>query len=407
MKIPLRIIGQDPPIPPTPPTTSTRPSLEAWLRLGFRPFFSLGSAWAVLSIFLWLNLLLGHWQFLPGLEMVQWHAHEMFFGFALAVAAGFLLTAVPNWTGIPIPRGGPLGLLVLIWLSGRVATWWGGYPGAVIDLMFVPALAFALGTPLIRAGELRNLVFLPVLGLLWLADLLFWAGNLGGGGRLASLGLLLALYGILTLVSLIGGRVIPFFAEKALSGLVPWRNKRLDDLCSIALPLCAVAESLAALPVVAKAVLLCSTGLLHGIRLGGWCERRVAKVPLLWILYLGYFFLPLGLLLKGLAYLGYGTPSAATHALTAGCIGIMSLGMMARVALGHSGRELRPAAWTRLAFVFIGLAAFLRSLVPYFWPSHYAEAIQCSGIFWCLAFTLFSFVYLPLLTRPRPDGKPG
>ena len=409
--IPLRIIGQDPPLAaPAPSAAEASPSqqasLAAWLGYGFRPFFSLGSASAVLLIFVWLAILGGSWPSLPGLPPVAWHAHEMFFGFATAIVAGFLLTAVPNWTGIPTPRGAPLGGLVLLWLGGRLASWWGG-PVGLLDLLFLPALGVALGGPLVRAGKLHNLVFLPVLGFLWLADLLFWVGHLGGGYASAAAGLVLALYGLLMLISLIGGRVIPFFAEKALAGLRPRRIPWLDILCVACLPLCAVLESLPQVSSGPRALVLGGAALLQAVRLAGWWDRRVASVPLLWILYLGYAFLPLGLGLKSLAWLGYGSPSAATHALTAGCIATMCLGMMARVGLGHSGRELRPAPLTRLAFVLIAGAGGLRSLVPFFWPAHYGHAIYCSGALWCLAFGLLLWVYVPFFLRPRPDGKPG
>ncbi|MBT9582905.1 NnrS family protein [bacterium] len=381
-------------------------SLAAWLGYGFRPFFSLGMAAAVLLVALWLTILGGSWVILPGLSPLHWHAHEMFFGFGAAIVAGFLLTAVPNWTGLPTPRGKALAGLVLVWLAGRVVSWWGG-PPAVLDLLFLPALGVALGGPLLRAGQPQNLAFLPVLGMLWMADLLFWVGNLGGPGWTAPAGLSVALYGLLMLISMIGGRVIPFFAEKALAGLRPRRVRWLEIVCVISLPMCALVEAIPTIPVAVKAFWLSLCALLHLARMLGWWEVRVAKVPLLWVLYLGYFFLPLGLSLKGLAWVGYGSPSAATHALTAGCIGTMCLGMMARVSLGHTGRELKPARPTIVAFGLIGLAGLVRSLVPFLWPSHYVHAIWCAGGLWCLAFSLLLWVYFPLLIRPRPDGKVG
>jgi uncharacterized protein involved in response to NO len=409
MVIPLRIIGQDPPLAPAPiqqPRPTADASMAAWLGYGFRPFFSLGSASAALLVALWLAILNGSWRSLPGLSPLQWHAHEMFFGFATAVVAGFLLTAVPNWTGIPTPRGRALAALVLLWLAGRVASWWGGV-AALVDLLFLPALGVAIGGPLVRAKKLHNLAFLPVLGLLWAADLLFWLGNLRGPDMWARAGLTLALYGILMLISMIGGRVIPFFTEKALAGHQPRRWRWLDVACVLSLPICALLEGLAGVSLSLKASWLIFTAMLQFARMRGWWDRRVTGVPLLWVLYLGYFFLPLGLSLKGFAWLGYGSASAATHALTAGCIGTMCLGMMARVALGHTGRDLRPVPPTVFAFALIALAGGVRSLVPFLWPGHYLHALWCSGLLWCLAFSIFVWVYVPLLARPRPDGKPG
>lgn len=399
LELRLRILDQDPvvaPISPPAPTFTER----AWLAYGFRPFFLAGSGAAVVLMLLWLFMLAGRGP-LAQPDPIQWHAHEMLFGFGGAVVAGFLLTAVPNWTGLPTPRQGGLGFLLVLWLLGRAGSWWGG-PGAWIDLLFLPALGISLAGPLGRSGQLRNLVFLPVLGMLWSANLLFWMQPQQRG-----LALSLTVYGLLLLIALIGGRVIPFFTERALAGHQPLRAGWLEGFCLVGLGLSAVVENWSGVSPLTKLLVLGATALFHCLRMFGWGSVRMARVPLLWVLYLGYGFLPLGLLLRGLAWSGWGSLSAGTHALTAGCIGLMCLGMMSRVALGHTGRELRPARLTVASFILLGAAGITRSLVPFCWPQLYGHALWCAGALWCLAFLSFFVIYWPILTSPRADGKPG
>lgn len=400
VQVPLRIIGQDPVVAPPAPNQGQPPRNTGWpwLAYGFRPFFLAAALAAVLLMSLWLAILAGVKGIQPGLSPIQWHAHEMLFGFGGAVVAGFLLTAVPNWTSLPTPKGARLGLLAVLWLLGRAGSWWAGDAGAALDLLFLPALGIALGGPLCKAGQARNLIFLPVLAALWAADLAFWAGYPAS--------LTLALYGLLMLIALVGGRVIPFFSERALN-YQPAVHPLLEGLSLSALPLCALVESLPGLSPTWKLAVLWLTAALHLARMLHWGSPKIIKIPLLWVLYLAYLYLPLGLLLRGLAWMGLGSLSAATHALTAGCIALMCLGMMARVALGHTGRELKPARATVLAFALLAAAGAARSLVPFCAPQHYLHALWCSGLLWCLAFSLFGGAYFRVLTRPRVDGKPG
>ncbi|MBS2039898.1 NnrS family protein [bacterium] len=397
LQMQLRIAEQDPVAAPRP---AQAPSGPAWLAYGFRPFFLAGSAAAVVLMALWLMILAG-WQVPhPGFDPIRWHGHEMLFGFGGAVVAGFLLTAVPNWTGLPTPKDGRLGALLALWLLGRLGSWQGG-GGLVLDLLFLPGLGLALAGPLVRAGQVRNLIFLPVLAMLWVSNALFWLGPS------STLALSLALYGLLLLIALIGGRVIPFFTERALSGHRPRRLVWLEGAALAGLFLSALVENWPGISIKAKLLILSVTACLHLLRMFGWGSPRALGVPLLWVLYLAYSFLPVGLCLRALAWMGWGSLSAATHALTAGCIAIMCLGMMSRVALGHTGRELKPAPITVLAFALMGASALCRSLVPFFWPDSYSHALWCAGGLWCLAFSLYFLAYWPVLTRPRVDGKPG
>ncbi len=390
----LRLAGQTPPV-----TARTGP---AWLALGFRPFFLLAALHAAVMVWVWLGVFLGGWSLSTQIPPLTWHAHEMLFGFAGAAVAGFLLTAVPNWTGLPTPRGAPLGALAALWVLGRVAllgNWLPGSVAALLDLAFLPTLASALASPLVRARQWKNLVFLPILGLLSLADVLVWADR-------AQLGLELGLTCILLLVAIIGGRVIPFFIRAALGDYDLRSRPWVEKLAPAWLLLLFVSEQ-AGLTSGAVAVLYLLGALLHGLRLAGWYDRRLWRVPLLWILFLGYGWLVVGLALKAQA-LGWGlNPRPALHALTAGCIGSLILGMMARVALGHSGRALKPAPLTVLAFILVTLAAGVRCLGPLLAPTHYTTWLSASATLWSLAYGLYAMVYAPILTTPRADGRPG
>lgn len=369
-----------------------------WLAYGFRPFFLLGSLWGVLLLASWLPVYFGLVQLPLALPAVFWHAHEMLIGFAGAVVAGFLLTAVPNWTGIATPRGMPLGALALLWLCGRVVSTFAGphptWPLVLLDLLFFPMVAWALAYPLLRARQPHNLIFLPLLGLMTVADGLLWLEQRAG--------ITLSLYTLLLMIVLIGGRVIPFFTGRALPRHEP-RRRRPVEVASVVSVLLALGAELGNGPPLWQSVCFAACAVANGVRLWGWSDARLLRVPLLWILYAGYACLPLGMLLKALGSPG----STGTHLLTAGCIGCMILGMMARVALGHTGRELRPARLTVLAFGLIVAAALVRSLVPVFLPLHSAHALWCAAALWCLAFVLYFWVYLPVLTQPRVDGQPG
>ena len=400
--IPLRIIGQDPPVRPR---NSQPTGFNLW-GYGFRPFFLLGSATSSVLLAVWLFSLASIRNLSPGLSGPLWHAHEMYFGFTVAIVAGFLLTAVPNWTGIPTPRGRPLAALTLTWLLGRLASWQGSEM-AWVDLAFLPLLATVLSGPLVRARKLNNLVFLPVLGWLTLANGVFWWGIQNQQLEVSRNALSATLFAILTLIAVIGGRVIPFFTEKAIDGYRSQKWPMLEVACGISLLVAAGVELLPDLTSSSRAALLLGLAALHLIRWLRWWHAKVVSVPLLWVLYAGYAFLPLGLSMKALVWLGMGTPTAATHALTAGCIGVMCLGMMARVALGHSGRPLKPHPIIVGSFWLICLAGGVRSLIPFFWPQHSWSAWWLAGTLWCLAFGLYAGIYAPILTSPRADGKPG
>jgi uncharacterized protein involved in response to NO len=341
----------------------------------------------------------------------------MTFGFAAAVIAGFLLTAVPNWTGAQRLAPVPLAALALLWLAGRAASWpalaaAAGAAGTALDLAFLPALALAIGAPILRARDRRNagipLLLLALAG----AHALQHAGY-GAPRWAAALGVVAptaAVHAIVLLVIVISGRVTPAFTRNALRGTAAGRAPDARDAAAIASGAAALAAAaLATLPSVVVAALAALAALLNAARMRGWATRAALRDPLLWILHAGYAWVAAGLALTALAALAPGRvpPSAALHAFTSGAIGSSVLGMMSRVALGHTGRALALPRSMRVAFAAIVLAGAARVAIPLLAPTAMSLAWQVAGALWCLAFGLYAVVYFPILTSPRPDGKPG
>jgi uncharacterized protein involved in response to NO len=380
--------------------------------LGFRPFFLAAAAAALLLMVAWLGIYTGALGAGGYFPPVGWHAHEMLFGYTVAVVAGFLLTAVRNWTDIETPAGTPLLLLALLWLAGRLLPWLGpqlpAWVIALVDLLFLPSLAVAIGRPILRSGQRHNLVFLALLALLTLANLAMhlavqglWAGGYRFGIDL-TIGLLMLL------IVLVGGRVMPFFIERGLAErgervrVWPWVER-----LAVATLVAWLGAQLVAPGSLLSGVLAGAAGVVHLVRLAGWHTAGLWRVPLLWVLWLGFAWLVLGFFLSAAAAFGAAAPSLALHAYTAGAIGVLTLGMMARVALGHTGRPMRAASVIAVAFALINLAALVRVVLPLALPGAYLGLIHGAGTLWGVAFLLYLVVYAPMLLRPRVDGQPG
>jgi len=378
------------------------------LALGFRPFFLGAGLVALLTMALWLSRLGG---LLPGdayLGGTAWHAHEMLFGYVGAVIAGFLLTAARNWTGIETPTGTRLGALALLWLAARLGPLTPMPPIliALLDLAFFPALALALVPPLWQGKNKTNRAFLAILAAMTLANLLVHAQALGLTQATATLGSRLMLDLTLLTLLLVAGRIMPFFTQSAIPGTKPL-NRPWVEQASFGLATALPLVHLLPLARPLAAVLLLLLGMLQLLRLLGWYDPRAWQNPMLAVLYAGYLWLVLGLVMDGLASLGLLPPFPALHALTAGAIGVFTLGMLARVTLGHTGREMRASGTTVLAFVAVNLAALNRVFPPLIWPDQYPLWLGLSGALWILAFGLFLWVYGPMLLQPRVDGRPG
>ncbi|NCA70481.1 MAG: NnrS family protein [Sphingobacteriia bacterium] len=378
------------------------------LALGFRPFFLLAGISAILMILLWLGMLAGQVPPPAHLAGPGWHAHSLLYGYLSAVIAGFLLTAVRNWTNIDTPTGLRLGALAALWIAARGAPW---VPAPVwliigLDLSFYPALAAALWRPLWSGPNPVNRVFLGLFGGMTLAALMVHLDALGLLDGAGPRGHRLMLDLTLLAVLLISGRVMPFFIERGIASarprVIPWAE-RLSLALGGALLVADLAQPMGRL----AGGLAIGLGVVQLIRLAGWHHPRIWTTPMLTVLYCGLLWLACGLILDGLPAFSALPPRGALHTLTVGAIGVLTLGMMARVAVGHTGRPMRAAPLTLLAFVLINLAAAVRGLVLISAPGHYQDALMISGWCWIGAFGLFLWVHGPMLLRPRPDGRPG
>ncbi|MGS7251100.1 NnrS family protein [Pseudomonas anuradhapurensis] len=386
----------------------SRPRQAVW-GLGFRPLFLGGSLFALLAVLLWAGVLAGVIAPTPAGGMLAWHRHEMLYGFAAAIVAGFLLTAVQNWSGIPGLRGRPLQGLFLLWLLGR-ASWFVALPGSLLVLIegsFLPLVALALARPIVQR-RLRNNY--PILGLVLLIAACQWL-TLAGWLRQDELwqrrGVFAGLWLVAVMMTMLGGRVIPFFTRRGLGNMTPAPARPWQDraclLLSVAVPLAFVA-GLADTPNIGLALLFGTLFALQATRLLQWHDRGLWRVPLLWSLHLAYAWLAIACLGMALWHAGVAlNPSLVTHALTVGAMSGLILAMMARVSLGHTGRPLQVPKRVAWAFALMQLVTLARVLLAVFTPLGVSLAALC----WSLALLLFLQHYLPILLRPRADGMPG
>ncbi len=378
--------------------------------LGFRPFFLLAGIFAVILIALWALTFAAGLTLMTYYGQIVWHSHEMIFGYTVAVIAGFLLTAVRNWTNMQTPAGAPLAGMAALWTLGRIVPFFpGALPGwliALVDLSFLPALAVGIGQPLLRSGQKRNLFFLLILAAFLAADLLVHLQLLGLAQNVARRGTLLGLNLVIVVIVIMGGRVIPFFTERALQGFIPKRWAVIEYL-SLGSVVAFLLVELILPDSVLAGILAALAGSVNCIRLAGWYTNRYWSVALLWVLHLGYAWVVVGFGLKAAAALGLVPGQFTLHAFTVGVIGVLTLGMMARVSLGHTGRPLKAAPAMAVAFALMNLAAIIRGLLPLLFPQSLIQFVALSGILWIVAFLIFIFIYTPIFLRPRIDGKPG
>lgn len=378
--------------------------------LGFRPFYLVAAVFAVVALPVWIGSFFGAIPAGAYLGGIAWHSHEMVFGFATAVIAGFLLTAVRNWTGLPTPSGGVLAALALLWVSGRLLVA-AGPPivAAIADLAFLPALATAIAIPITRSRNVRNFKVLAVLGGLMIAN---------GGFHLAELGVLpsafsrisiiAALDVIVILITIVAGRVIPAFIGNAVPTARP-KSIYVVEVAAV-LPLLIIlalgpGSFWISVPVSIWIGLLLIAAVAHIIRLLLWDPFQTRRNALLWMLPVAYAWVPTALLLRaGAALPMLGIPaSAAFHALTIGAIASLMVAMMTRSALGHTGRVLKAGPIEIATFLMLQAAALVRVVPGIFWPQHYQAYVIGSATLWSLAFAIFIMGYWTILTRPRID----
>lgn len=395
------------PLPPAASVRATKPVFVQLFAYPFRIFFASATLLALLAIPAWMAMLLGRWQAPTLLAAAHWHQHEMLFGFLHAAIAGFLLTAVCVWTNTERSHGPRLALLWGVWLAGRAAMLvgadWPGWLAHALDLSFLPLVMLDAGSRIWQARQRRHLVILIVLGALWLMELGFHVQPSGPGARGA---MLMAM----ALMLVIGGRITPAFtanwlrstgADATAVRTLPW----LEAIVPVSM-LLLLTLLLASAPAWLLAPVAAAAALATGARLllwQGWLARRE---PLLWILHLALAWIPLALLLLAASALGWVVPSAWLHAAGTGAMGALILGVMSRVALGHTGRPLILPPGMTWAFVAVLLAGLVRVATALQWLP-WRTGLEISTVLWVAAYGLFGVRYWRMLATPRPDGKPG
>lgn len=394
-------------------STGARPSPApathgvAFLRLGFRPFYFGAAVFACLAIPFWIALFLGQINVSLSVSPLLWHAHEMLFGFAVAVIVGFLLTAAKAWTGIATPRGSLLGALALLWVAARITAVVGPYSlYAALDIALLPIVAAILASILIRANNHRNLPLILILALLAVANLAF---HLSVSGVMAA-SPMIALHAGLALIVMIecvmAGRVIPAFTSAVTPGLKIAMRPRLEQLTlgvtGLALVLWVFAPPG---PVTLSACGVAAA--LHLYRQAQWHPWGTRNRPILWILHISYLWIAPGFALLAVSQAGWINQSAGLHALAIGLTGGLIIGMITRTARGHTGRTLRASTSEVLAYSLVVMAAIVRVVVPLLTPGWYVPALIVAALAWSVAFALYLFVFTPWLFSTRLDGKDG
>lgn len=393
-------------------------NLAIIFRDGWRAFFLAAGLYAVFSMLVWL-IWLGVHAFGGIVDEMPfaaaphlWHGHEMIFGFATAAIGGFFLTAVPNWTGAKSAPTRFIAIVTGLWLAGRIAVWFSGsLPAplvAVVDLAFLPVLAAKVLTQLLKRPKPQNMMFLALLTLIWIANLLVHLDWMGLAATEAQ-GLRGGLLGITALIAVLGGRVTPAFTRNALlradpDSPLPVSRKPLE-VAGIALPVLTAVAVLAGVPDSVTGVLALAAGLVAAARLAGWRTAATLGDPIVWALHAGYGMLALGLAAWGLALLGRGSEVGALHILGIGAIGGMTLAVMSRASIGHSGRSLQAPFPVALAYGLMPLAVVLRWAAST-WPGTlYYIGTLGAGALWAFAFTLYLVALWPIWTTPRPSGR--
>jgi uncharacterized protein involved in response to NO len=395
---------------------TTAEQMRAWtgpaiFSFGFRPFFLGAAVWAAVAMLLWIPMLSGHLSLPTAFDPVSWHAHEFLFGYLAAVVAGFLLTAVPNWTGrLPIV-GWPLAGLWSLWLAGRlvIAVSADLRPGvvALVDLSFLAVFALAIGREIVQGRNWRNLIVLAMLTVLLAGNALFHYEAARGDYAASGHGLRLGLGAAIMMIAVIGGRIVPSFTRNWLvrrgEGPLPVPPmQRFDKVALVALAAALLLWMLAPDAQMTGAMLLVSAAM-HLVRLARWTGHRTVAEPLVLVLHVGYGFLPLGALAIGAEILWPGMlgMAAAQHLWMAGAVGLMTVAVMTRATLGHTGQALSAGPGTGIIYAAVIAATFAR-VAAGVWPGAAAWLHPIAGLAWIAAFSGFALAYGKLLLRLPP-----
>ncbi|NJS37644.1 MAG: NnrS family protein [Rhodobacteraceae bacterium] len=398
---------------------TTAEQMRAWtgpaiLTYGFRPFFFGAATWASLAMTLWVPMLTGHLTLPTAFDPVSWHAHEFLFGYLGAVIAGFLLTAVPNWTGrLPIV-GWPLGGLFFLWLAGRVAVAMSGTlsagVAATVDLAFPLVLAAAIGREIVAGKNWRNLIVLAMLAVFALGNGLYHWEAARGDYAAQGYGMRLGLAAGVMMIAVIGGRIVPSFTRNWLvrrgPGKLPAAPMQGFDKLALLILLAALLMWVALPMSWLTGVLLGLAGALHAIRLERWAGHRTAAEPLVLVLHAGYAFLPLGAVALAAEILMPGVfgMAAAQHLWTGGAVGLMTLAVMTRATLGHTGQELHAGPGTVAIYLAL-VAAVLARVAAGVWTDEAMALHSLAGVAWTCAFGGYAVLYGRFLLRLPPAKR--
>ena len=366
--------------------------------LGFRPFYLLASLFASLSILVWTMQFSGLLPY-AYLQGPIWHAHEMLFGFTLAVLTGFLLTAGQNWSGQPTPKGAYLAALAALWVAGRIlvlSPW--SWLAAGVNVAFPLAVATALAIPLYRGNNRRNYFFVALLLLMALAQLVVHLNALGVLQVPGWAGIALGLDVMLLVLSVMGGRVIPMFTNNAIPGAKAVRHPWVEKL-ALGMVLLLIFADAIHVTGAWLALLAVFTMLAHLTRLCLWQPWKTLHTPLVWVLHAAYAWIPLHLAFRAMAAMSWVSSSVANHALTAGAIGTMVIGMMTRTALGHTGRKLVAGKAEVSCYSLVSAAAVVRVFVPLVNPSLVTYAVLIAAAMWSFGFAVYTVQYWGILSH--------
>ena len=387
-------------------------SIPPFFRLAFRPFFVLPAMFSVISLLGWILMLNGALVWKGSLAVYSWHGHEMIFGFAASVAIGFLLTAAQTWTGVRSIYGWKLALVVLFWLVARIAFIFNDslmlVTGIIAELAWWVISIGYLGYMIIRSDNRRNLIFIPVLTLLAVLDATMLYATMTNNIAFATHLSYLAVFMVTVLITILGGRVIPFFTSKALNLPIAVANRPFELFLAIAMALSIVSFTLSywftLRPVLS--ILFILTGIIQLIRINNWHTLSTFKTPLLWSLHFAYLNMGIGYVSLGVSYYVDAVSfSSALHIITLGTIGTMILSMMSRVSLGHTARPLKSNLWVNVSFSALISAALMRFVLPLFNLPMLGYSLAVIG--WVIGFGIFIIYYAPILMRARTDGGAG
>ena len=386
-------------------------AIMPFFRLGFRPFFLLGSVLAMLAIPLWVMALNGwftDWQ--PTGGWLAWHRHELLFGFAAAIIAGFLLTAVQTWTGFPGLSDKPLMVLTALWVAARFA-WLVGAPMwsvVLLDSLFLPLVAAQMARSVWPVRQVRNYPLVVLLVLMAIANGVTLYGVATGNDQLQRQATVGGVWFVAALMGMIGGRVIPFFTQRGLlrkDGVIAW--PKLDWALLVGTILLSIALMLgwAIQTNILMGIGFASLGIGYLIRNVRWYDAGIWRVPLLWSLHIAHAWMGVACLAMALWHFSvFVNMSLALHALTVGAMGGLILAMIARVTLGHTGRPLQPPKFMTWAFILFNLGALARVILVD-WA--YMPGLWLAAICWALSFAAYVWGYAPMLWQARVDGQPG